>query len=59
LFLLQKGAKSYGHNKSDEFGKFLLTKAKEDWLLNFNSEDWSYNAATKGKGLTRESLYIA
>ena len=45
--------------KQEAFSTFLATKAKDDWLVNFISDDWSYNSATKGVGLTLESLHIA
>jgi hypothetical protein len=45
--------------KQEAFTAFLATKAKDDWLVNFISDDWSYNSATKGVGLTLESLHIA
>lgn len=43
----------------DAFTLFLVEKAKNDWLVNLNADDWSYSAQTKGQGLTIESLYIA
>lgn len=49
LFLMHKNAKKYGFKPSEAFAKALASKAKDDFLINFNSEDWSYNKSG-GKG---------
>lgn len=60
MFLLHKNAKNFEFKQSDTFLKTLSTKVKDDFLINFNSEDWSYNkVGSKGQGLTMESLYVA
>lgn len=56
--LLQNRAKEYGIKPSDAFTTYLASKAKDDWLTNFNADDWSYNNQTKGKGLSAEGLKI-
>jgi len=56
--LLQKGAKKYGFEKSEDFKDFLKKKVNDDWNANFK-EDWSYNSQTRDKGLTIEGLHIA
>lgn len=57
--LLQYRAKDYGTKTSDAFKKFVVGKAKDEWINNFNTDDLSYNNATKGKGVTVESLKVA
>ena len=53
-----KRAKDYGIKSSDAFNTFLTGKAKDDWITNFNGDDWSYNSDTKGKGITVESIKL-
>lgn len=58
-FLLLKDAKVYGIKSTEAFTAILTSKAKEDWIANFSSDDWSYSKEGKGKGLTVEGLKVA
>jgi hypothetical protein len=57
--LLQNRAKEYGIKSSDAFKSDIVSRAKSDWLSNFNADTWSYTTDSKTKGLTLEGLKVA
>jgi len=50
--------KENNYKQSKSLEEYFVKLANDDFLKNFNSEDFSFDKESKGKGVTLESIRV-